>query len=337
MQPFLYQQADTLDAATKGTTGGSNALEAPVQFIAGGTTMLDLMKLDVMQPSTLVDINALAKTRLGKIESRGDGIRLGGMVRMSDAAAHEVVRRDYPMIADALTFAASAQLRNMASLAGNLLQRTRCTYFRDVSWNACNKRNPGSGCAAMQGINRQHAILGTSEDCIATYPGDLAQALIALDAKVEIVSAGKPRVIALADLHRLPGRTPNLETQLAPGELISAIDVSAGPWTRRSLYRKVRDRESYEFALASAAVGLDMDGEIVRQARISLGGVATVPWRARDAEDLLRGKRLDEAAAQAAAEAAFAGAKSREHNRFKIALGQRTLVRALLDTGRMEI
>jgi xanthine dehydrogenase YagS FAD-binding subunit len=338
MHPFVYRRAEDPDnAVAAGAATGVNAVESAVQFIAGGTTLLDLMKLDVMRPGTLVDINPLAQSRLGRIETEQGGIRFGGLVRMADAADHETVRRDYPVIADSLKFAASAQLRNMASLAGNLLQRTRCPYFRDTSWTACNKRRPGSGCAALGGVNRMHAVLGTSENCIATYPGDLAQALIALDATVQILGPKRSRTIPVAQLHRLPEAAPNIETQLAPGELIASIQVPAGPWTRRSLYRKIRDRESYEFALASAAVALDLNDGMVRDARIALGGVATVPWRARAAEAQLTGKRLDEDTATLAAQAAFAEALPREHNGFKIELGQRTLVRALLEAGRMEI
>jgi xanthine dehydrogenase YagS FAD-binding subunit len=231
---------------------------------------------------------------------------------------------------------ASAQLRNKATTGGNLLQRTRCYYFYDVT-KPCNKRNPGSGCAALQGENRKHAILGTSKDCIATYPGDFAQALMALDAQVDIGSSSGRRSMAFAELHREPANTPNIETRLAPGELILGFAIPAGPWTRRSRYLKIRDRESYEFALTSAAVALHLEGDTVREARIALGGVATVPWRAREAEAALNGQRLDEQSAGRAAEAAFADARTAEHNAYKVPLGKQTLVRALLEAGRMEI
>jgi len=235
-------------------------------------------------------------------------------------------------------FAASAQLRNMASLGGNVLQRTRCTYFRDVSYAACNKRNRGSGCAALDGVNRMHAVLGVSDQCIATYPGDFAQALIALDATVCIVGAGqKARAIPFAALHRQPGETPDVETTLRPGELIAFFNVPAEPWARRSLFLKIRDRKSYEFALASAAIALDLEGDKVREARIALGGVATVPWRAKAAEEALRRKTLDDQAIGAAADAAFANARGREHNAFKIALGKRTLARALRQAAALQI
>lgn len=342
MRPFHYQRASSVEAASQAALVSKPAhnvppVQAPGQFIAGGTTILDLMKLDVMRPATLVDINQLDRGRYGKIDAGPQGLHLGALVRMAEAAEHPAIRRDYPVIAESLHLAASQQLRNMASLGGNVLQRTRCSYFRDTSWAACNKRNPGSGCAALDGFNRMHAVLGTSDDCIATYPGDFAQALIALDAAVDIAGPQGNRRIPFASLHRRPADRPNVETALAPGELITGFAVPAGPWTRRSLYLKIRDRESYEFALAAAAVALDLQDGIVRQSRIALGGVATVPWRAREAEAALDGQRLDEQSAQAAAEAAFAGAQSYKHNAFKIALGKQTLVRALLQAKTMEV
>jgi xanthine dehydrogenase YagS FAD-binding subunit len=225
----------------------------------------------------------------------------------------------------------------MATLGGNVLQRTRCTYFRDMSYAACNRRSPGSGCAAMDGVNRQHAVLGTSDRCIATYPGDFAQALIALDAIVDIAGPSGSRTIPFADLHRKPGDAPHIETTLRPGDLITAFVVPPSPWARRSKFVKVRDRESYEFALASAAVALDLAGDTVRQARIALGGLATVPWRAREAEAALRGKALSDDVLEAAAETAFAGALPRGENAFKVELGRRTLKRALAETAAMTI
>jgi xanthine dehydrogenase YagS FAD-binding subunit len=341
MRPFLYERADSPERAVQAARPESSgtpapAAQAPAQFIAGGTNITDLMKLDVMRPSVLVDINPLDRTRAGRIEASDGGLRLGALVRMAEAQEHPSVLRDYPVIADSLKLAATQQLRNMASLGGNVLQRTRCEYFREVSW-PCNKRAPGSGCSAMDGINRLHAVLGGSQNCIAAYPGDFAQALIALDASVETVGPQGGRRIAFAELHVPPGSRPDVETVLEPGEIITAITVPAGPWTRRSRYVKVRDRESYAFALASAAVALDLDGDTVREARIALGGIATVPWRAREAEEALRGRRLDERAAEAAAEAALAQAVPREHNAFKVPLARRTLVRALLETQRMEI
>ncbi|HEX4713135.1 FAD binding domain-containing protein, partial [Phenylobacterium sp.] len=264
-------------------------------------------------------------------------LRLGALARMSDVADNPSVRRDYPVIAESLYLAASQQLRNMASLGGNVLQRTRCYYFRDVSWSACNKRKPGSGCTALQAPNRNLAVLGVSDHCIANYPGDFGVALAALGATVDLEGPGGRRVIPFEELHRMPGDTPNIETTLKPGELITGFSVPAGPWTRRSLYLKIRDRESYEFALASAAIALDLDGGVVREARIGLGGVAAKPWRSREAEAQVRGKPLNEATARAAADAAFAHAVTRGELRFKPELGRRTLVRGLLQAGTMEV
>jgi len=330
MRPFDYQRIDDDTMAAQAMGGGEAA------FLAGGTTLLDLMKLDVMRPATVIDINGLDQ-RHAAIKIDDNGLHLGALVHMGDAAAHDGIRKLFPVIAQALDQAASPQIRNMATLGGNVLQRTRCSYFRDTRWSACNKRNPGSGCAAQDGVTRKHAVLGGSEDCIATYPGDFAQALVALDAEVEILGAKGPRVTRFEELHRLPGNTPHIETDLAPGELITGFRVPAAAWTRRSLYLKIRDRESYEFALASAAVALDLDGETVRAARIGLGGVATKPWRAREAENALKGRPLDEGIAQHAATLVFAEAKPTPDNGYKIELGQRTLVRALLDAAKMEI
>jgi len=343
MRPFHYERAaDRAEAVRAGAAAkGPADVHAPTQYLAGGTTLVDLMKLDVMRPATVVDINALAREH-GEIRVGAEGLRLGALARMADVAADPAVRREYPLVAQSLDLAASPQIRNMASLGGNVLQRTRCPYFRDVSWTACNKRDPGSGCAAIGGVTRRLAVLGTSEHCIANYPGDFAVALAALGATVDLEGPAGRRVIAFEDLHRLPGGAPHIETNLKPGELIVGFAAPAGPWTRRSLYLKVRDRQSYEFALASAAVALDLDGGgVVREARIGLGGVAAKPWRAHEAELLLRGRRLDEAAATAAGQAAFAGAVAHGPNGFRIELGKRTLARALLQaallkTGRME-
>ncbi|HVW75554.1 MAG TPA: xanthine dehydrogenase family protein subunit M [Rhizomicrobium sp.] len=326
MRAFTYQRAS--DAA--------DAVKAGGQYLAGGTTLLDLMKLDVMRPASVVDINDLSRD-FGAIQYGAQGLRLGALVHMADAAHHPDIVKNYPVIAQSLQLAASAQLRNMATLGGNVLQRTRCTYFRDVSWSQCNKREPGSGCAALNGVNRKHAVLGTSQKCIATYAGDFAQALIALDANIEIAGAGGARRIAFADLHVAPGDNPSVETTLKPGELITGFTVPPLTFARRSLYLKIRDRQSYEFALSSAAVALDLDGANVREARIALGGVATKPWRAREAEEQLRGKRLDAQSARAAAEAAFAPAVTHGQNDYKPELGRRTLVRALLAAKALEV
>ena len=338
MRPFTYALATSAPDAVRAATVPADAhVRSPVQLIGGGTTLLDLMKLDVMRPDRLIDVTPLDGDRYGRIEATPQGLRLGALVRMSEAAEHPAIVRDYPVVAETLAMAASAQLRHMARLGGNVLQRTRCNYFRDPSYTQCNKRDPGSGCAALDGYNRLHAVLGVSDACIAHYPGDFAQALIALDAMVEVLGTSGARSLKFADLHRLPGTTPHIETTLAPGELITAFVIPAGPWTKRSVYTKVRDRDSYAFALASAAVALDMDGATVKSARIALGGVATVPWRAPEAEALLVGRKLDEAGATAAAKAAFAGAKVHEHNAYKVPLGEATVVRALMTAQAMRV
>ncbi|MBV8092557.1 MAG: xanthine dehydrogenase family protein subunit M [Acetobacteraceae bacterium] len=341
MQRFAYRRPESVEAAIQAVSaapGRPNTppVRAPGQFIAGGTNMTDYMALDVMRPEILVDINRLPAARYGRMEAGAQGLRLGALVRMAQAEDHPVIKSQYPVIHDTLKLAASRQIRNMASLGGNVLQRTRCEYFRETSW-ACNKRQPGAGCSALDGFNRQHAILGTSPDCIAAYAGDFAQALIALDATVETMGANGGRTIKVADLHQQPGSTPNVETVLEPGELILFINVPAGPWTARSRYLKIRDRDSYQFALTAAAVALDLDGDRVREARIALGGVATIPWRAHEAEAALRGKPLDENTAAQAAQAAFANASTRQHNAFKVPLGKQTIVRALLETKAMKV
>lgn len=338
MRPFSYQRATDPDAAVQALSAAavaSNPLtKAAAQPLAGGTTLIDLMKLDVMRPSAIVDINPLARD-WSAIEPGGAALRLGALAKMSDVAAHDEIQRSYPVIADSLKLAASAQLRNMATLGGNVMQRTRCSYFRDVSYDNCNKRNPGSGCAAMDGVNRMHAVLGISDQCIATYPGDLAQALIALDATVEVTGKSGTRSLPFAQLHKVPGNTPDIETSLQPGELISAFAIP-GRWPR-SVYLKARDRQSYEFALSSAAIALDVQDGTIRDARVALGGVATIPWRAREAEALLKGQKFDDGLAQRAADAAFADARGRRHNSFKIALGKRVMARALQQAVTMEI
>ncbi len=338
MRSFAFQKATDAPSAVKALAiaGAENnpLTAAAAQPLAGGTTLIDLMKLDVMRPGTIVDINPLA-AGWSAIELEDGNLRLGALARMSDVAANPEIQWNYPVVADALKLAASPQLRNMATLGGNVLQRTRCTYFRDVSYDNCNKRQPGSGCAALDGFNRTHAVLGTSDQCIATYPGDFAQAMIALDASVEITGKSGVRNLPFAQLHKPPGDSPQIETTLAAGELISGFSIP-GRWPR-SVYLKARDRQSYEFALASAAIALDVDGGVVRDARVALGGVATTPWRAREAEALLKGQKLDEALAGRAAEAAFAGAKARKYNAFKIALGKRVLARALQQAAAMEI
>lgn len=337
MRPFAYQRATDPSSAVlalAAAAADNNPLtEGAIQPLAGGTTLIDLMKLDVMRPGIVVDINPLASA-WSTINLEGGNLRLGALARMSDVAANSEIQLQYPVVADALRLAASAQLRNMATLGGNVLQRTRCSYFRDVSYDNCNKRHPGSGCAALEGFNRTHAVLGTSDRCIATYPGDFAQALIALDATVEIIGKSGARNIPFSQLHKQPGDSPQIETTLAPGELISGFTIS-GRWPR-SVYLKARDRQSYEFALASAAVALDVQGGVVRDARVAMGGVATVPWRARESEALIKGQKFDDALAQRAADAAFVDAAARKHNAFKIALGKRVVARALHQAATME-
>ena len=338
MRPFSYARADSLPIAVDAARLSAPhppANAAPAQFIAGGTTILDLMKLDVMRPETLIDISGFVANH-GKVEVDAKGLRLGAFVRMSEAADNPQIISQYPVIAESLKLAASAQLRNMATLGGNVLQRTRCPYFRDVAWRQCNKRAPDSGCAALEGSNRKHAVLGTSEKCISAYPGDFAQALVALGANVHTVGPGGARVFPLEQLY-LGSETPERETVLAPGEVIISFFVSAGGWTRRSTYVKIRDRQSYEFALASAAVALELDGDVVRDARVALGGVAYTPWRAHEAEALLKGRKLDDHTAKEAAHVAFAGARTRDQNSYKVALGQRTLIRALRKARTMDV
>ncbi len=337
MRPFSYDRAaSAAQAASLGQQTGQGQTDAPVQFLAGGTSLYDLMKLDVLTPQRLVDITPLRVDHAGIAAGPG-GLRLGAFAKMAAVAAHPVVLAEYPAIAQSLQQAASAQLRNMATLGGNVLQRTRCTYYRDTSWAACNKRTPGSGCAAMAGVNRNHAVLGVDASCIAQYPGDWAVALIAFDTQVDLTGPGGARTIPFASLHRPVGGQPHIETTLRPGEVITAFNVPAGPYARRSAYVKVRDRASYEFAIASVAVALDMDGDVVRQARIGLGGMAYRPWRASAAEAALAGKTLDGATAEAAAAAALEGAVTHGQNGYKPELGRRTVVRALLQAKAMTL
>lgn len=296
----------------------------PGRLLAGGTTLIDLMKLEVERPSHLVDINALP---LKEIESSADGsIRIGALVTNSELAGHPAVTGRFPLLAEAILSGASPQIRNMATTSGNILQRTRCYYFRDVAM-ACNKRTPGSGCAAIGGHNRIHAVLGTSEHCIAAHPSDMCVALAALDAVVLLSAGGATRRVPLTEFHLLPEDHPEVETVMRPGELIAGVELPPHSFGTHFAYVKVRDRASFSFALASAAVALELSGGIVRSARIALGGVATKPWRAREAEAELAGKRANRFAAAAAL--AVKGAVPREHNAFKIELAKRTVIRAL--------
>jgi xanthine dehydrogenase YagS FAD-binding subunit len=321
MRPVSYARAS-------GVAGAIAAVSADPEsaFLAGGTTEVDLLRLNVVRPSRLVDINALP---LAQIEGLpGGGRRIGALARMRDVAEAPAVVERFPVVAHALLLGASAQLRHMASIGGNLLQRVRCSYFRDTA-SACNKREPGSGCAALDGINRAHAILGTSQHCIATHPSDLAVALVALDAVVHTQGPSGPRAIPIDDFFLLPGDTPQREHPLDHGELIVAIEVPALPVARRSLYLKLRDRQSYEFALASVAVALRVDDGAVGEVRLALGGVATKPWRARRAEQLLVGQPATRERFAFAAREELAPAAPRGMNAFKVELAQRAVVRAL--------
>ncbi|BAY45075.1 molybdopterin dehydrogenase FAD-binding protein [Scytonema sp. HK-05] len=320
MNPFTYVRAANSNEAIATVSRESQAM-----FIAGGTNMLDLMKEGVHTPSQLVDIRKLPST---EIVTKDGGIRIGAAARNSDVAYNSIVQERYAVLSEAILAGASAQLRNMATVGGNLMQRTRCPYFHDIAF-ACNKRQPGSGCAALQGFNRMHAVLGTSDRCIAAHPSDMCVALVALDAVVQTQGATGERSIPISDFHLLPGDTPHLETVLEHGEIITAVDLPAMPFAWRSHYLKVRDRASYAFALVSAAVVLEIDGEVIRNARIALGGVGTKPWRSLEAEEVLVSAPATEETFAAAANAAMREARPYRHNQFKIELAKRTLEEAL--------
>jgi xanthine dehydrogenase YagS FAD-binding subunit len=319
MDVFRYSQARTVDGALR--AGGT--------FLAGGTTLVDLMKLNVLQPQSVVDINGLP---LDRVETLPDGgLRIGALVRNSDLANHETVKKNYAVLSEALLSGASPQLRNMATTGGNLLQKTRCYYYRDVNY-ACNKRQPGSGCAALDGFNRIHAVLGGSEHCVATNPSDMAVAMMALEATVHTQGPKGERAIALDEFYLVPGNTPNHENVLAPGELITHVTLPALASGTRSLYLKLRDRQQYEFALASAAVVIQVSGGNIQRARIAFGGVGTKPWRSREAEKVLEGQQASPEIFRRAADAAMADAKPLKYNAFKIELAKRALVRTLEET-----
>ena len=327
MHPFSYAQAAEAQGAVADVSPNPQA-----KFLAGGTTLIDLMKLNVETPGHLTDITTLP---LNKVEALpGGSVRIGALVKNSDLAHDPMIQKNYPVLSEALLSGASPQLRNMATTGGNVLQRTRCYYFRDTAM-PCNKRQPGSGCPAMDGYNRVHAVLGTSSHCIASNPSDMNVAMAALDAIVVTRGPGGERRIPFTEFHLMPGDHPERETVLEHGELITAVELPALPFAARSHYLKVRDRASYAFALASAAVALDVENGAVRQARIALGGVGTKPWRAFDAEKALIGKPATEASYQQAAEVALHGAKGHTHNAFKIELAKRTLVRCLTIVGQM--
>jgi xanthine dehydrogenase YagS FAD-binding subunit len=323
MNPFRYERAS--DAAT----AVALIANAPSgSFLAGGTNLIDLMKLGVAQPDLLVDITHLPYDH---IESLPDGgIRIGALVRNSDLAADRTIRRRYPLLAEALLAGASGQLRNLATTGGNLLQRTRCVYFQDLT-KPCNKRNPGSGCPARAGYHRNLAILGASEACIATHPSDMAVAMVALDASVRVLGPSGERTIPLASFYRLPGDNPQYDNVLEHGELLTAVDIPPLAYAARSRYRKVRDRASYAFALVSVAAAIDVADGVVRDVRLAFGGVAPVPWRALRAETMLRGAPAAEEAFRRAAEAELADAHLLPGNAFKLSLARNVLVRTLLD------
>ena len=322
MTPFSYVRPKTVDEAIQ-----SYAQAQQTRFIGGGTNLLDLMKMGVEKPAHLIDINHLPLT---KIEPHGDGVRIGALVSNTDAANHELIRTRYPVLSAAILAGASPQLRNMATMGGNLLQRTRCYYFYDPSYQECNKRTPGSGCAAISGYNRIHAILGQSPQCIAVHPSDMCVALTALDAVVQVKGPQGDRSIEMTEFHRLPGNTPQIETNLQSGELITAIDLPAIPYAKRSTYLKIRDRHSYAFALVSVAALMDVDDDgVIRHARVALGGVAHKPWRAITAEKMLIGQKPDKKRLRSAAEEELADARGYEHNSFKIELAKRAIVRAV--------
>ena len=329
MHPFMLERPRDL-AAALALRAQSGRTDAPVEYIAGGTDMVQLLQEHVLQPQRLVSLAGLLDNR---IEVGSGGLRIGAAATMADVAAHPDVVRQYPLIPDALLNSASPQVRNQATIGGNLLQRTRCPYFRDVGYAACNKRAPGSGCAAIGGENRWHAVLGTSDNCIAVNPSDLAVALVALDASVEIRRAKGQRTVRLVDFHRLPGATPHIETVMEPGEVIAAVTVPQSSATWRSHYLKVRDRASFEFAVVSAAVALQIEGGRIRLARVAVGGVGTKPWRLTGVETTLAGASVDESALRHAVERAREGARGRGGNDFKIELMQRAIIRAVQTAG----
>jgi xanthine dehydrogenase YagS FAD-binding subunit len=325
MRPFAYVKPADAASAVRA------AAEPGAKFLGGGTNLVDLMREDIERPETVVDVTGLPYDTVDELP--GGGLRIGALVRNSALAADPRVRTRYPVLSQALLSGASGQLRNMATVGGNLLQRTRCPYFYDAA-SACNKREPGSGCDALDGFNRGSAILGVSESCVATHPSDMCVALAALDAVVEVRGTDGTRRVPLTEFHRLPGDTPEVETDLAPGDLVTAVELP--PITAGSRYRKVRDRASYAFALVSVAAALQVGDGTVTEARLALGGIAPKPWRAREAERLLVGGPADEAAFRRAAEAELAAASVREGNAFKVALATSTVVatlRALSEEG----
>jgi xanthine dehydrogenase YagS FAD-binding subunit len=321
MNPFSYERATAPGAAIR------SASTHGAKFLGGGTNLVDLMRYGVENPTALIDVNHLHFDEITRLPN--GGVRIGASVRNSDLANHQIIRTRYPLLSQALLNGASAQLRNMATTAGNLMQRTRCYYFMDTAFPACNKREPGSGCAAIKGFNRIHAILGASDQCIATNPSDMSVALAALEATVHVEGPSGKRAIAFQDFHLLPGDTPHIETSLKPGELITAVELPAPKYAKNSWYLKVRDRQSYAFALVSVAAGLELDGGKIKSAGLALGGVAHKPWRSLEAEKSLTGAAPNAEAFRKAADLALAGAKPQKDNAFKIELAKQSVVHAL--------
>jgi xanthine dehydrogenase YagS FAD-binding subunit len=327
MRPFKYVRASSPEDA-----GRAVAANPQAKFLAGGTNLLDLMKEDVERPTELVD---LTRVKLAEVTPTDNGVSIGALATNTDTANHPFIRQHYPLVTQAIVAGASAQLRNMATNGGNLLQRTRCQYFYDTAM-PCNKRQPGTGCGALEGLNRMHAVVGWSEKCVATYPGDMANALYALDAVVRVRAGdGRERTIKIDELHRLPGDTPERDTNLQHGELIVAIELPRSNFAKNSYYLKIRDRASYAFALVAVAAALELDGDTIRQARVVLGGVAHKPWRTRDVEAALSGKRASEETFRQVAAAALEDAKPLAHNAYKIELAKRAIVRALLRASKL--
>jgi xanthine dehydrogenase YagS FAD-binding subunit len=326
MISFQYSRANTVAEAVRLISGNRDA-----KFVAGGTNLIDLMKMDVERPTRLIDISRLPLNRVE--ETAGGGLRIGALVPNSDLAYQPLVERRYPVLSSAILAGASQQLRNMASTGGNLLQRTRCAYFYDTA-TPCNKRDSGSGCSAISGHNRMNAILGTSNACIAVHPSDMCVALAILEAQVHVTGAGGDRVIAFADFHRLPGDMPQRDSNLNPGDIITAIELPPRGFVTNYTYLKIRDRLSYAFALVSVAVGLELDGSAIKEARFALGGVAHKPWRDPQAEAALRGRPANEATFAQAADVLLREAKGFGHNTFKIDLARRSIVRALSQAAR---
>jgi xanthine dehydrogenase YagS FAD-binding subunit len=328
MKNFTFARAGTAPEAISLISTHPHA-----KFLGGGTNLIDLMRENIEQPDTLVDVTRLAPS--GIEETAAGGVRIGAEVRNTALANDRLIRQRYPVLSQAILFGASGQIRNMATVGGNLMQRTRCYYFYDHA-SRCNKRDPGSGCDAIEGFNRIHAILGTSEQCIATHPSDMCVALAALAATVHVDGPAGPRAIPFDEFHKLPGDTPHIETALGPNELITAVELPPLPFARRSLYRKVRDRASYAFALVSVAAALEIEGGRIRNVRLALGGVAPKPWRAFQAERVLAGAEASEESFLRAAEAEVAAARGYRDNRFKIELAKRTIASALNELARRE-